>query len=323
MNRRTKLLALAQLGALRVIRGQERPTYRSDVRLVTVDVLVTERSSRKVVDVLGAKDFVIFDDGQPRELSFFEIETTPLDVVFVPYLAGWFAGGRDYNEFVRGWRAALAALRDGDRAGLVRSLRHADNVPLTGRHEEVRDALHPAGGSGGTRIGRGAQLYEVLKLAAAMFRSSGGEHRRRSIVAITDNAEDGSATGLKELTDSLLAADCTLNLMVLATVNLGGSAGRVGPWPFPGRQRQIGGGVPSGQSCRGAAEATGGVVIPGDQMATNLPSLIRQTQLRYLLGFYANPSGPAQFRALSIELSEDARRRHPAAEIKHRKGYMP
>ncbi len=318
---RTAIVAVTQLAA--ISRAQQQlPAFRADVRLITVDVLVQDRASGRLLELLGQKDFVILDDGKQRQIVFLEIETTPLDVVFVPYLAGQLSTARDYNAFIRGWRAAFAAFRNQDRAGLVRSFRDSENVALTEDRDTVRDAIRQPFGRMRPPIGYGGRLYDALCLAASLFSTAGGDRRRRAIIAITDDAEKGSKAQTQDVARALLTANCSLNIVLLATaVPHRRTVGIGGPWPIPGRQRDIGGGTPEGASCREAMTATGGLFIPGDEMEIALPDMIRKTALRYLLGFYADPNVEPGFHTLTVRLSEEASRRYPGAEIRHRKGY--
>jgi hypothetical protein len=323
MTRRDAIAAITQLAVLRVGRAQQQtPAFRADVRLITVDVLALERSTGRPLELLGPNDLIVIEDSKRREIAFFEIETTPMDVVFVPYMAGQLSTARDYNAFIRGWRAAFAAFRNQDRTGLVRSFREADNVALTEDRDRVRDAIRQPSGRMRPPVGYGERLYDALYLAVTRFSPAASGRRRRAVIAITDDAEKGSKVRIEDLKHAFLTADCTLNMVVLATaIPHRRTVGIGGPWPIPGRQRDIGGGIPEGASCREAMAATGGLFIPGDEMETALPDMIRKTSLRYLLGFYADPGAELGFHTLTVRLSDEARQRYPSAEIKHRSGY--
>ncbi|MCL4852589.1 MAG: hypothetical protein KJZ78_14570 [Bryobacteraceae bacterium] len=218
MTRRKAISAMTAYAALGISRArQQTPAFRADVRLITVDVLAQKRASGKPLELLGPKDFLLLDDGNRREIVFFEIEATPLDIVFVPYLAGQLSTVKDYNAFIGGWRAAFAAFRDQDRAGLVRSLRDADNVALTEDRDRVRDAIRRPSGRAYPPVGYGARLYDTLCLAATLFPAAAGDRRRRAVIAITDDAEKDSKASIEDLTRAFLTADCTLNIVLLAT----------------------------------------------------------------------------------------------------------
>jgi hypothetical protein len=120
---------------------------------------------------------------------------------------------------------------------------------------------------------------------------------------------------INELTLALLSTNCTLNAVLLATaIPRGLTVGRGGPWPVPRGQRDIGGGVPSGDSCSEALSATGGLLITGDEMEAALPDMIRKTSMRYLLGFYADTGVRPGFHSLSVHLGEEASQRYPDAD---------
>lgn len=323
MTRRTAIFAMAQAATtLRTGRAQQPPAFRTDVRLITVDVLALDGASGRPLEVLGPKDFILLDEDKRRNIAFLDIETTPLDVVFVPYMAGQLTTPKDSGTFVRGWRDAFAAFRNQDRAGLVRSFHAQDNIALTGDHDTVRDAIRQPFARVRPPVGYGGRLYDALVLGTTLFSPAGGDRRRRAVVAITDDAESGSNARIEDLTRAFLTADCTLNIVLLATaVPRQRTVFMRGPWPLPGGRRDSGVGAPNGASCQEAMKATGGLLIPGDEMETALPDMIRRTTLRYLLGFYADPNSEPGFHSLTIRLSDEASQRYPSVEIRHRKGY--
>jgi VWFA-related protein len=84
------LLVLAWSGGASSAGQQRAPTFRADVVLVSVDVVVRDRAGA-VVRGLGAGDFEIREDGQPqtiRTFAFQEIDDTKAPAAAVELLAG-------------------------------------------------------------------------------------------------------------------------------------------------------------------------------------------------------------------------------------------
>jgi VWFA-related protein len=300
------------------------PTFRSDVQLVTVDVEVAERGTGKVIDGLGPRDFVILDEGEPREIRVFQVEAVPLDVVFLHYTKGLVASRNDVEQIAAGMESAARELRPGDRAAVLRSdsSRNAD-LTMTGDLGEVERVLTmPLFRRKAPGIGD--RLFDAVRAAAELFPKPRDPARRRAIFLTTDDIERKSKTKLDALIAQLLEASATLDAAILVTEQPSGRfEGATLPIPrIPSRQsRRLGGGTPSGKSVLPAVEATGGDTIPGDKFREEFPRMLRRLRSRYLLGFYVPPSEARVFRTLRIALSEQARGRYSGALIRARSGY--
>lgn len=82
------VLLLCLVGAAPL--AQERPRFKSGANVVSVDVIVRERSSGRIVRDLKAADFEVREDGRPQEISTFtfqEIATQPVAIASVDLLA--------------------------------------------------------------------------------------------------------------------------------------------------------------------------------------------------------------------------------------------
>jgi len=68
------------------------------------------------------------------------------------------------------------------------------------------------------------------------------------------------------------------------------------------------------------ATATGGgvVVLPTD----DFPDFLARLRSSYSLWFHAHEAKPGTVRRITVELTEEAKKRHPGAEIQARKGYV-
>ena len=58
-----------------------------------------------------------------------------------------------------------------------------------------------------------------------------------------------------------------------------------------------------------------------DKFNEQFPEFLRRIRLRYLLGFYAEPSSRREYHRIEVRLTPDAQRRFPLALIRARQGY--
>src|SRR5262245_56885108 len=65
--------ALGVMGAALLQAQQDRPSFRSNARLVEVSVVVTDRDRNPVRGLTG-HDFQVFDDGKPQKVEVFWVE---------------------------------------------------------------------------------------------------------------------------------------------------------------------------------------------------------------------------------------------------------
>ena len=298
---------------------QNGPRFSSDVRLVQVDVQVTEKGTGRIVELLGPQDFEIYDEGVRREIREFHFETTPIDFVFLTYGKSGLGTAKDIKEFLKGLAAAAAELRSSDRGAVLRTAHSKEvDLQLTEDKERVRRALVLGGG----RYKPGYDhLYDAIRAATTLFPRPRDHGRRRVIIAITDDIERESKTTLPELIVELLEADVTLHAAICVlgkqpSRNLGVG----GVWGIPRVSRKIGG-ERTGASLREAVQATGGESIPCDVFREALPELVRRIRQRYVLGFYADPNAALGFHRVEVKLTPEAKVKYPQVVVRARRGY--
>lgn len=142
------------------------------------------------------------------------------------------------------------------------------------------------------------------------------------IVAVTDDIERGSKTKLSPLITALLESDATLDEVVCVWGKQPSREIGVGSvYGIPRVERRVGGGPRTGASLRDAVQATGGEAISGDLIQEKFPELMRRIRMRYLLGFYAEPSAQREFHRLDVRLGPEAQKQNPNALVRARRGY--
>ena len=93
------------------------PTIRTEVTLVKTGVSVYDRNTRAPIHDLGAGDFQVHDEGEPREIVYFGKESGPLDLVLLLDVSGTMR--ESLPEVSELARSALRALEDGDRTAVL------------------------------------------------------------------------------------------------------------------------------------------------------------------------------------------------------------
>jgi len=312
--------ATVLLIALAFISSQAERLPSSDSLPAAVDVQVEDDDTEELLELLGPKDFEVYENGRKCSISGLEIETTPLDVVFLLYGPESWGEPKDWNEMTRALQAAVSAMNPEDRAGVLRSDSESKNaVPLSPDRGRVQDAL---------RIRNTAfpsishdHLFQAIKAANALLPKSTKQDRRRVIVAITDDVEKKSNITIDELTTDLLDSGTIVNAVLVLT---GSRAPRGSP-----AERSTSGSHrefslwPSGRasSLRPVIQATGGEAISVDVFRKNPEDLMRRLRLRYLLTYDTEAAAKKDYRTIEVKLSPDARKKYPGAIIKAPRGY--
>jgi Ca-activated chloride channel family protein len=125
-------------------------TFRAQVDVVRVDALVTD-GGHPVIG-LGSGDFELLDNGVPQHVDLISSNETPVNLVLALDMSDS-VNGNGLSELRTAGRQAVAALRTGDKAGLVTfsgavSVRSA----LTADASRIGAALDEATASGDTAV---------------------------------------------------------------------------------------------------------------------------------------------------------------------------
>lgn len=98
---------------------------------VSLDVQVIDSRSGETLELLGPNDFQVYSDGERVPIMQLDIETKPVDLVFLIYFSKpGLSTPQDRQRFVKGLQALSGFLRPGDRAGVVRG-RGSQGVALS------------------------------------------------------------------------------------------------------------------------------------------------------------------------------------------------
>jgi Ca-activated chloride channel family protein len=168
--------------------------FRSAVDLVSLNVIVTDARDRFVAG-LEQKDFAVYEDGVPQELSFFAAANVPLDLAI---LIDTSSSMTEKMPTVKKAAIGFAShLREGDRAmvvGIKESARtlHPLDLDLSG----ARQAISQATASGSTALYNA--LYTTIKQMRKVH-AADGDVRRQAIAVLTDGDDTASLVTFDDL----------------------------------------------------------------------------------------------------------------------------
>lgn len=233
--RRTPVVAAVLLGASAVVAGQQqRPQeegfrFRSGVELINVTATVTDGSGR-FVPGLTIDDFVVYEDGQPQQVTHFSNERVPVSLGIAIDTSGSMRG-----EKIRSAREALGRflgdLLDADDEIFL--YQFSDNPELVQGWTTDRRRLHRA--LGGMSANGGTALYDTV--AEALPLAQRGERRKKALLVISDGNDTTSMTQPEDLRQMVQESEVLVYAIAIdaagePTFNRGGQP-RLPPVPFP------------------------------------------------------------------------------------------
>jgi len=172
-------------------------------RIVTVPVTVMDSHGNFLYD-LDAKDFQIYDNGQPQRLKTFGVALNPASLVVVVETNDTTEG---MLPQVRPVGPLFSSLMLGDK-GLVAVVCYADQVRVAQEFSsdgsvlsKTLGSLHPEG--------RGSRLNDALERAVAMLETR-PKDEQRVIVAFSDGRDRGSDTKKDDLVKRATGSEVTI-----------------------------------------------------------------------------------------------------------------
>jgi len=192
--------------------ARQRPSFRSNIDLVMLNVTVTGPGGRYVSD-LSADDFQVLEDGRPQEVAYFSPANVPLSVSLVLDTSS----SMD-EEMPLSKQAAMdfvARLRPGDIAEVVSFDSRVEVLqPMTSDRALLEAAIQRMRAGGSTALYNG--VYIVLRQSEKMKPQSGDDVRRQVIVVLSDGEDTSSLVTFEHLLDSAKRSQT-----VIYTVGLG------------------------------------------------------------------------------------------------------
>ena len=190
--------------------ASEPDVLRIDTDLVNLNVSVFNRKTAPTPITLEQKDFAIFDNGEPQEISFFASNDAPFDLVLLLDLSGSTAD--KIGLIKKSARRFVDAARAGDRIAILTFTADLFLVSkLTSDHaalkKSIEDITKPTGGT---------NFWDALRFVLEHVSiQSRGEQRRSAVVVMTDGVDnalpdvfgEGSKTTFDELMEVVRWSD--------------------------------------------------------------------------------------------------------------------
>jgi VWFA-related protein len=176
-------------------------TIRVESDLVDLKVSVVSLNPQNPSPELRQKDFLVFEDGRPQDISFFAAADAPFDLVLLLDLSG---SSNDKLKLIRkSARRFVDATRPMDHVSVVAFTDVARVLcPLTQDRRLLRDSIDniekPVGGT---------KFWDSLRYVLAILNASRNPLRRSAVVVMTDGVDNalpdvvgpGSQIGFDEL----------------------------------------------------------------------------------------------------------------------------
>jgi VWFA-related protein len=259
-------IAALAVASIATLHGQEGFKFKSGVELVNVNVTVTDRSGR-FVPSLTQRDFVVYDDNLPQDISHFSAERVPVSLGLALDTSGSMAGEKIESARAAIDRFLLELLAPEDEVFLMRFGGSPELVQdWTDKKDAVSKRLARVNPTGGTA------MYDAV--AESVPIATQGQHRKKAILIISDGNDTNSHTSVRELKQMIRETEVLVYAVGIdgaSESSFGGGRGTppvvrppVGlPLPFPrggpgGRGPWPGGGGGGGAFPRGPGGGGGG-----------------------------------------------------------------
>jgi len=282
------------------------PTFKTGVVDVPVDVQVTQGDM--LVRNLLQDDFVITDQGVRQNIVGFAHGTDRLSLLVLLDVSG---SMRRYLGQIAGTaRDAMRFLQPADRVAIMvfgkRSELHQEFSDNLG--ESARQFAHAIQEHD---VGAGTAINQAVLDAAHYMEKNGGPNGRRAILILTDNLSISYMLPDEKVIRALDDADAVLDAIVVGRAIRPAQAN-------PG-QVQTPDFTPA--DVFHLAEETGGEAIKSDRADTSFKEMVERIRLRYTLAYHPPEAKPGTFRHITVDLTPQARKWYPAAELHARPGY--
>jgi len=299
-------LAIALIGM-----SPQQARYRTGVDLVALNVTVVDQQGRPIGG-LTRDDFVVFEDGVRQEVSYFQSDELPTDLVL---LIDTSTSMSERMEFVRKTAAQFAlALRRGDRGAVFDFNTHVEiRQPLTDDIQALTRVIES------TKVGGATALYDAIYIALRELQKQSGaaaqQHvRRQLIVVLSDGDDNASHVSFDALHDEVERG----NVTIYTICPQNGTADEdLSVYPYVRRQH-----APRiNYSMSWLAKETGGAAYmptTDAELAEAYQHIGREMAQQYLLGYVSkNRPSPGAYRRINIQAM-----RPEGAKPRTRLGYV-
>ena len=194
-------------------------TIRVDADLVDLKVSVLSLNPQNPSPELQQKDFLVLEDGQPQDISFFAAADTPFDLVLLLDLSG---STKDKVKLIRkSARRFVEETRPVDRVSILAFTDMVQVIcPLTQDRRQLKASIDDIEKAGG-----GTNFWDSLRYVLAILNASKHSLRRSAVVVMSDGVDNalpdivgpGSQTSFEELLRIVRASEAIVFPIYLDT----------------------------------------------------------------------------------------------------------
>ncbi len=313
-------------------RGPDDPdgVFRAGIELINVTATVTDARGR-FVDGLTREDFLIYEDGEPMEITQFDNERVPVSLGIALDTSGSMDGRKMQAARNALDRFLYDLLDPDDEIFLYRF----DYTPVllqdwTTNRDRLSRAIRDIRPRGGTA------LYDAV--AESVPRVAEGRHRKKALLIISDGNDTNSETD-----DRALRGLIRENEALVYAIGIDGSSRRQrrilggpirpplpGPFPIPGggrRPPQLPRGNPfqtaqeervNVSALRDLTDDSGGrteIIRDADDLDPATAGIARELSRQYYLGYPARHAADGRWHSIRVEV------RNRAYRVRARRGY--
>ena len=182
--------------------GRVRGRFRSGVELINVTATVSDAAGR-FVPGLRQEDFIIHEDNELQEVSYFSAERVPVSLGLVLDTSGSMAGEKFADARTALDRFVYDLLDERDELFLYRF----SDRPVLVQTWTTNRTLLSRGMSRITPYG-GTAMYDAVLEALPL--AARGQHLKKAMVVISDGNDTSSTASLREVQDALHSGDVLL-----------------------------------------------------------------------------------------------------------------
>jgi VWFA-related protein len=282
-----------------------------DTNLVNLNVSVFDHKSPNP-KMLEQKDFAIFDNGAPQEISFFAPADSPFDLVLLLDLSG--STVKKIDLIRKSAKRFVEATRPGDRIAVVT---FSADVQTVAKLTDDRAALKQSIDGIQKPVG-GTNFWDALMFVLDHIAiQSRNERRRSAVVVMTDGVDnalpgvygDGSRTTFDELLENVRKLNTIVMPVYLDTEKESRSAGAP-PIAFAlAREQLVSLALESGNVIYRAAKLS--------DLDKAYAQVVRDLSTVYSIGYRpANRLRDGTWHTVTLQLID-----HPDLEVRTRRGY--
>jgi VWFA-related protein len=279
-------------------------TIHQNVIRARLDVRVALKHNAETLSDLTADDFTVSENGRAAVVKGADHQSVPLDLILMLDVSD--SMNHVADELTQAAGDFLSTLAPDDRLAVVefggsivaRTEFTSDRETLIGAVEHARADVGKAPGA--------TAIFDSVAAALEMFEGPAPANRRRAVLVVTDDIDNQSRMGTREVTAAVLEKDAVLNAVVIGSpmTTLTKSVYKAGPSRF----------VLPLKSLKPVANETGGEFLPGRHSVELVKTALERIRTRYLITYDPGSESAVCPRILT-ELTKAARTRYPDAVI--------